>query len=109
MDPSSIVIFAIAALALWHGPRLILDSFGRTGDALAVLFVPPDWKLGWPHGVQEGDADWGWRSPATTAPEPAGGAADDTEPQVFELIDESAATWTHGEALVIEPRRVHRS
>jgi len=110
MDLSNVLFFAIAGAALWFGPRLILDSLGRTGDMLSMLFVPPDWKLGWPHGVQEGDADWGWRTPSA-APDGTGiGPTGDPEPpQLVELIDGSPSSWASDEALVVEPRRVHRS
>ncbi|HEY7130967.1 MAG TPA: hypothetical protein VH440_01890 [Candidatus Limnocylindrales bacterium] len=112
MDPSNVVFFAIVAAALWFGPRVILDSFGRTGNMISVLFVPPDWKLGWPHGVQEGDADWGWRTPAeamtSTASSP--GLDDDLAiPQVQELVDGSPSSWSHGDGLIVEPRLVQRS
>jgi hypothetical protein len=111
MDLSNVLIFAIAAAALWFGPRLILDSLGRTGETLSVLFVPPDWKMGWPRGVQEGDADWGWRAPA--GGEAAGDAGarvmDDPEaPLLVELIDGSPSRWSGGGGLVVEPRRVVR-
>jgi hypothetical protein len=108
MDLSNAPVFVIAAIALWFGPRLILNSVGRTGDMLSVLFVPPDWKLGWPRGVQEGDADWGWRTPvAGEAPGLVAAADDPGSPELLELIDGSPLG--PGDGLVVETRRVHRT
>jgi hypothetical protein len=110
MDLSNAVFFAIAAAALWFGPRLIIDSVGRAGDNLSVLFVPPDWKLGWPHGVQEGDADWGWRAPAVTTDGAGPGAAlteDSASPELIDLIDGTPPVG--GGGLLVEPRLVHRT
>ncbi len=108
MDLSNAPFYVIAAIALWFGPRLILDSVGKTGDSLSVLFVPPDWKLGWPHGVQEGDADWGWRTPVAAGAQEVVPSADDAgSPELVELIDGSPLG--PGDGLVVETRRVHRT
>jgi hypothetical protein len=64
MDPGQVVTLAIMAVAIVYGSRLVLGSVGAAGDVVAQLFVPPDQSLGWPRGVQEGDAPWGWRAPA---------------------------------------------
>ncbi len=68
MDPGQVVTIAIVAVAIWYGPRLVLGSVGAAGDVVAQLFVPPDRSLGWPQGVQESDAPWGWRLPAPSSP-----------------------------------------
>jgi hypothetical protein len=61
MDASRLTItFAILLIGLGLG-RFVVSSVGRAGDVMAALFVPPDQALGWPRGVQESDAPWGWR------------------------------------------------
>jgi hypothetical protein len=67
MDPTNVVALAFLAVAVWLISRPLLESAGGTGDFLAQLFVAPDRSLGWPRGVQEGDAQWGWRTAATEA------------------------------------------
>jgi hypothetical protein len=67
MDASRLTItFAIVLIGLGLG-RFVVSSVGRAGDVMAALFVPPDQALGWPRGVQEGDAPWGWRGMASPA------------------------------------------
>jgi hypothetical protein len=65
--PSLVTLAAVVAAAVVFVPRLLLESAGRASDGIAQLFIPPDRTLGWPHGVQESDAPWGWRSPADAA------------------------------------------
>jgi hypothetical protein len=43
--------------------RLVLGTLDRAEAGFASLFVPPDRTLGWPRGVQESDAPWGWHPP----------------------------------------------
>ena len=83
MDPGQALTLLIIAAAIVYGPRLVLGSVGAAGDMVAELFVPPDRALGWPHGVQESDAPWGWRSASAVVDPPAiGGPFDgaDLEP-----------------------------
>jgi hypothetical protein len=67
MDPAVIriliasVILTCLLLVGWWA----IGDLGRSSDVMASLFVPPDLRLGWPHGVQESDEPWGWRD--TTA------------------------------------------
>ena len=84
MDPGQLLTLAILSVAIVYGSRAVLGSVGTAGDVLAQLFVPPNLALGWPRGVQESDAPWGWQAPAQ-APDPM-------------LID-GAMDWP-GEALV---------
>lgn len=45
--------------------RFLIVSLNQAESGFASLFVPPDRNLGWPRGVQEGDAPWGWRPRST--------------------------------------------
>src|SRR4051794_36209728 len=74
--PSLVTLAAVVAAAVVIVPRVVLESAGRASDGIAQLFVPPDRTLGWPHGVQEGDDPWGWRSPADLAGLTASATAD---------------------------------
>ena len=67
MDPGQLLALAIMSVAIVYGSRLVLGSAGAAGDVVAQLFVPPNLALGWPRGVQESDAPWGWRSPTPAA------------------------------------------
>jgi len=73
LNPILIVVVLVAA----SGVGRALTSLGRASDLMASLFVPPDRTLGWPHGVQEQDAPWSWRStaPATEADLPPAAVA----------------------------------
>jgi hypothetical protein len=71
--------FIIAGILLGIG-RLVVTTVGRAEGGIAILFVPPDRRLGWPHGVQESDEPWGWHPPATTPTEVFEAAGLDNEP-----------------------------
>jgi len=66
-------LFAVGAVAIAI-MRYLLTTLDRAEAGFASLFVPPDRTLGWPRGVQESDAPWGWRPPLETieADEPSG-------------------------------------
>ena len=53
---------ALALVLVAIGLSRFLNTAGRAGDMMAALFVPPDQSLGWPHGVQERDEPWSWRT-----------------------------------------------
>ena len=96
MDTPILVVPILIVLALL-APRLLLASVGSAGDVLAQLFVPPDRALGWPHGVQESDAPWGWQPGAAaqaTAP-----AADQPVTDLDDVLDLAAS----GRAGYVEP------
>ncbi len=66
MDASHLTFAAaLLVLAIAVG-RAASGPLSRAGDGMAVLFVPPDRALGWPHGVQESDEPWAWRSAAAS-------------------------------------------
>jgi hypothetical protein len=65
VNPNPILIVAVLAVLAVAGR--MMTSLGRASDVMASLFVPPDRALGWPHGVQEQDAAWSWRSTAPAA------------------------------------------
>jgi hypothetical protein len=69
MDPGQLLTLAILSVAIVYGSRVVLGSVGTAGDVLAQLFVPPNLALGWPRGIQESDAPWGWQAP-TPGPDP---------------------------------------
>jgi hypothetical protein len=65
MDTPSLVTLAVVIIAgIVVVQHVVLESAGRASDGIAQLFVPPDWRLGWPRGVQETDDPWGWRGAA---------------------------------------------
>jgi hypothetical protein len=115
MDAPSFVTFAIVALGVWFVPRLLFESVGRASDGISQLFVPPDRSLGWPHGVQESDAPWGWRSTPATSSRSTADRPDAKDPELFEIeqvgqfeqIDVDPASPTGG--LVVSLRAVRRS
>jgi hypothetical protein len=55
-------LIAICVGLIWL-IRFVVRTLGLSEAGFASLFVPPDRALGWPHGVQESDAPWGWRPP----------------------------------------------
>jgi hypothetical protein len=59
------VIFGIAAaiLVLIVAGKLTESVFGRAADAVGGLFNRASTRLGWPRGVQEDEASWGWNPP----------------------------------------------
>ena len=75
MDISVIFGVAAAILVLLAAGKLTESAFGRAADVMSGLFSRASTHLGWPSGVQEDDAPWGWNPPA---------AAPSDEP---ELID----------------------
>ncbi|MBA2382913.1 MAG: hypothetical protein H0V73_12450 [Chloroflexi bacterium] len=81
MDASRVAI-TLAVLLVGVGVgRFLLFTSGRAGDGIATLFVPPDHALGWPHGVQESDEPWAWRSgPRSLEVVEAAGTDDDPRP-----------------------------
>ncbi len=70
MDSTPIVAVIVVLIAAF-GVGRALTTLGHASDVMASLFVPPDRRLGWPHGVQEQDAPWAWRPPV---------AADEDDP-----------------------------
>jgi len=62
MPDELIKLIALCVGLLWL-IRFVIRTFSLTEAGFASLFVPPDRTLGWPHGVQESDAPWGWRPP----------------------------------------------
>src|SRR5262245_56488280 len=83
MDITNVVALVFLAVAVWLVARPLVQSVGTAGDVMAQLFVPPNRTLGWPHGVQESDAPWGWRSSSGVVDSPTiGGPFDgpDLEP-----------------------------
>jgi hypothetical protein len=62
--PSLITLVVVIVAGAVIVQRVVLESAGRASDGLAQLFVPPDWRLPWPRGVQEDDDPWGWQSGA---------------------------------------------
>ena len=116
--PSLVTLAAVVAAAVVIVPRLVLESAGRASDGIAQLFVPPDRALGWPHGVQEDDDPWGWRSSAEVSRVEAA-ASDERSPDRAVLVDldgpdpawfSAGATITElGDCDVVVPvRRVSR-
>ncbi len=61
MDLGPLVVLVVAALLVAFGAGRALATLGLASDVMASLFVPPDRRLGWPHGVQEQDVSWTWR------------------------------------------------
>ena len=55
-------LLALAAFVIVF-VRLVLGTLDRAEAGFASLFVPPDRTLGWPRGIQESDAPWGWHPP----------------------------------------------
>lgn len=115
MDAPSFVTFGILALVIWFVPRLLFESVGRASDGISQLFVPPDRSMGWPHGVQESDAPWGWKAPARAESPASVAPADHGQPEWLDLgatetflLDPDPldrAAMRHG-GLVVAPRRV---
>jgi hypothetical protein len=88
MDPTNVVALAFLAVAVWLVSRPLFQSVGAAGDVVAQLFVPPNRALGWPHGVQESDSPWGWRSADAAIDPPAAGASEgaDFEPHDLDVL-----------------------
>jgi hypothetical protein len=101
--PSLVTLAAVIAAAVVIVPRLVLESAGRASDGIAQLFVPPDRALGWPHGVQEGDDPWGWRSGAEASRSVAA-AADARSPDRPVLVDLDGPDpeWFTSDASVVD-------
>jgi hypothetical protein len=108
MDAPSLVTLAVViAAAVVIVPRLVLESAGRASDGISQLFVPPDWSLGWPSGVQEGDDPWGWRSASEVARSMAVAAdARSSDRPVLVDFDEPDPEWFASDASIVdlEPR-----
>ena len=103
--PSLLPLMVMVGAFLFAVPR-VASAIGATSDLLAQLFVPPDRALPWPHGVQESDEPWGWRSaPAAGGPEPP--QSDDREdaPTLFDIVDFAATGPARG-GLVVDLRPV---
>ncbi len=56
-------LFASIAILVGLG-RYVFGALDRAESGFTSLFVPPSRDLGWPRGVQESDAPWGWRPAA---------------------------------------------
>jgi hypothetical protein len=82
VDQPNLLSLILIVVVLVLAPRFAVRTMGLTGDLLAQLFVPPGRALGWPHGVQESDEPWAWRSPQSAQravaarPESAGARTD---------------------------------
>ena len=108
MDPTNIVAIAFVALGVWLVSRPFVQSVAATGDVVAQLFVPPNRALGWPRGVQESDAPWGWRPASVLVDPPA--AADPSYAADLEPLDpdELAIIVRAGSFVVpVQPVRRH--
>src|SRR5690242_20046469 len=104
--PSLLPLMIMVGAFLFAVPR-VASAVGATSDLLAQLFVPPDRALPWPHGVQESDEPWGWRSsPSPSGPAPADRDDDGEGPTVFEIADLPPAGRG---GLVVELRPVRSS
>ena len=113
MYPSRLVVtFAVLLISVTVS-RAVLASLGPTGDVLATLFVPPDRKLPWPHGVQESDEPWGWDPAAAATTDPPDRAECDGDGDgpggptdgAGDLVEASAARPSSG-PFVVPVRRV---
>jgi|SRR5690349_21152204 hypothetical protein len=103
--PSLLPLMIIVGAFLFAAPR-VASAVGSTSDLLAQLFVPPDRALPWPHGVQESDEPWAWRSgPASGRPEPPD-AGDRDDGPTFDIVDFPAPTGPARGGLVVDLRRV---
>jgi hypothetical protein len=63
MDAAHLTQLLALAAGVFALVRFVLGTLDRAEAGFASLFVPPDRALGWPRGVQESDAPWGWRPP----------------------------------------------
>ena len=104
--PSLLPLMVMVGAFLFAVPR-VASAIGATSDLLAQLFVPPDRALPWPHGVQESDEPWGWRSgPAAGRPGPPDDDDRDETPTLFDIVDVPSATGPARGGLVVDLRRV---
>jgi hypothetical protein len=107
MDPTNLVALVFVAIGVWLVSRPLVQSVGTAGDVVAQLFVPPNRTLGWPRGVQESDAPWGWRAPGigealTVNPGPATDAESDP-------VDLDALPAVRAGSFVVPVQPVRRS
>ena len=63
MDAGQLAQLLTLGACLYLATRFGLGALDRAEAGFASLFVPPDRTLGWPRGVQESDAPWGWQPP----------------------------------------------
>jgi hypothetical protein len=63
MDAAHLTQLLALAAGVFAIVRFVLGTLDRAEAGFASLFVPPDRTLGWPRGVQESDAPWGWQPP----------------------------------------------
>ena len=61
MDAGQVIQLLTIGVCFYLAARFGLGSLDRAEAVFASLFVPPDRTLGWPRGVQESDAPWGWQ------------------------------------------------
>ena len=108
MDPTNIVALAFVAVAVWLVSRPLLESVGGTGDFLAQLFVPPDRSLGWPRGVQESDAPWGWHAPSTVIDRDDADPDDGAGASWLDLDDLRIVVRTGSFIVPVQPVLLHR-
>ena len=65
MDASPITQAVLLFVVVTAATRFFLAPLARAGDGIATLFGPQNHTLGWPHGVQESDEPWAWRTRQT--------------------------------------------
>jgi hypothetical protein len=100
MDAAHLAQLMALAGIVFGLARFLLHSLDRAEAGFASLFVPPDQTLGWPHGVQESDAPWGWQPPAETIDPEADELVADFDP------DTQAPTIVHMGSYVEPTQRV---
>jgi len=104
--PNLLPLMVVVGAFVFALPRAA-SAVGATSDLLAQLFVPPDRALPWPHGVQESDEPWGWRSVSSSGrPEPPGGDEGEDEPALFDVEEVLESTRPARGGLVVELRPV---
>ena len=102
MDAVQLVQLLTIGACLYAAARFGLGSLDRAEAVFASLFVPPDRTLGWPRGVQESDAPWGWQPPINPLVDDAAGSE-----AVTELAAEPPAVLLSGHSSYVErPHRV---
>ena len=113
MDTPNLLVLLTVSVLLIVAPRVAYRTVGLTGDFFAQLFVPPDRALGWPRGVQESDAPWGWNPAAMPDADVGLEAAPDLgEPRGPDTLDLGALPDVRTGSYVVpvhpvEPTRAH--
>jgi hypothetical protein len=102
MDTAQVFQLVTIGACIYVAARTAIRPLDQAEAVFASLFVPPDRTLGWPRGVQESDAPWGWRPPIDAI------AADPTDPTpIADLPAEPSAEVLTGHSTYVEhPHRV---